>query len=416
MKSSELPEQEWRPKMAIRERSGAIAEARLAARLGLLAVVALCVLFSFQPALAQPYPRVWQQVFPPVAPPAIAAEQAYDEARQVTVSYGGASAAEDALGDTWLWDGQAWTQQDVTGPGPRRAASMAYDSQRKVCVLFGGMDDNQDTWEWDGTKWSLRATNGPPPTLWGAMAYDRASGRTVLFGGVLCNLLCGPNPAHTWEWDGIQWTNVAQSGPQRRQAHSLAYDEVRKVTVLFGGWINNTTFLDDTWLWDGSAWTQAMAAGPNARNSASLAWDSHRGTLVLFGGEAIGVGSVSDTWEWDGAAWTQRLSGTPSPRSAGGLTYDRVRRQFVLHGGFNGRGLLQETWLLRFIETWVDYAYSGFQIGSFDLPFQTLAGGVNSAPIGSDIMIKPGTGFESITIGKPLTLRAPLGPVTIQGK
>src|SRR5882672_83183 len=44
------------------------------------------MLLTGQLASSQTYPRIWQQVFPPAAPPTRNAAVAYDEARRVTVS------------------------------------------------------------------------------------------------------------------------------------------------------------------------------------------------------------------------------------------------------------------------------------------------------------------------------------------
>jgi hypothetical protein len=337
----------------------------------------------------------------------------YDEARQVTMAYGGGTRGTPEITKTWLWNGQAWTQLNVSGPGERWGAQLVYDSQRQVCVLYGDGDENRETWEWDGSHWNLRATTGPPPTVGGGMAYDRRRGRTVLFGGKLCST-CGLNPANTWEWDGNQWTMVSQTGPSRRDGHSMAYDEVREVTVLFGGEDNSNAYLGDTWLWDGTTWTEAGAGGPIGRSGYGMAWDANRRVVVLFGGGSS-AGYLSDTWEWDGAAWTQRSSGTPSGRTVDGFAYDRLRRQFVLHGGRNQPGGIQETWLLKFIETWIDPNYLGTEQGSPTQPFRTLAPAVTAAPAGSELMLKPGTFIENITITKPLSLFAPQAPATIQG-
>src|SRR5438105_4854819 len=77
------------------------------------------------------------------------------------------------------------------------------------------------------------------------MSYDSARERTVLFGGYL--FLSGKDLdfGDTWEWDGEDWTQVADIGPFSRQWHSMAYDSKRNRVVLFGG--NRVGFLGDTW-------------------------------------------------------------------------------------------------------------------------------------------------------------------------
>jgi hypothetical protein len=42
------------------------------------------------------------------------------------------------LGDTWEWNGSAWTRAATTGPAGRTLQAMAYDPSVKKVVLFGG--------------------------------------------------------------------------------------------------------------------------------------------------------------------------------------------------------------------------------------------------------------------------------------
>src|SRR4051812_23678127 len=77
----------------------------------------------------------------------------YDSARGVTVLFGGVASLNNRLGDTWEWNGTAWTQRAVTGPSPRSGHAMVYDSARGVTVLFGGntfAGYSGETWEWNG--------------------------------------------------------------------------------------------------------------------------------------------------------------------------------------------------------------------------------------------------------------------------
>jgi hypothetical protein len=80
---------------------------------------------------------------------------------------------------------------------------MAYDSARAVTVLFGGHDGayNGETWEWNGTAWSQKVAPGPSPRTAHVMVYDQFRGVTVLFGG-----FDGSYLDDTWEWDGVSWT------------------------------------------------------------------------------------------------------------------------------------------------------------------------------------------------------------------
>jgi hypothetical protein len=64
---------------------------------------------------------------------------------------------------------------------------MVFDSTRERVMLFGGDSQHAfrgDTWAWDGTAWTCVATGGPSPRVDHALAYDATRRRVVLFGGV----------------------------------------------------------------------------------------------------------------------------------------------------------------------------------------------------------------------------------------
>lgn len=181
---------------------------------------------------------------------------------------------------------------------------MAYDSNRGRTVLFGGIDANGiplgDTWEWDGQNWTQMADTGPLARSLTGLAFDSKRNQTVLFGGHGLRVQ-GLFFGDTWGWDGESWTQLADSGPGKRSGHALAFDSDRQRVVLFDGALRG-----DTWEWDGEAWTQAAETGPPPRTLHSMAYDSNRKRTVLFGGvDPSGTIVFGDTWEWDGAVWTQ---------------------------------------------------------------------------------------------------------------
>lgn len=239
-----------------------------------------------------------------------------------------------------------WFLSASNAPSPRRYHTLVYDSGRQLCVLFGGSDaipdhENGETWEWNGTTWIQRTTTGSIPARWGhAMAYDSVRDVTVLFGGFLPG-----DDGETWEYDGNTgaWTQRATTGPRPRRVHAMAYDSLRGVTVLFGGLsfdgpTNQDIYLADTWTWNGTSWTQITTAfSPTARALHSMAFDANRGVVVLFGG--VTPSAVGDTWEWNGLAWTQRGVSGPFAGGANGLAYDSLRQLTVLFQG-------HETWAL----------------------------------------------------------------------
>ena len=177
------------------------------------------------------------------------------------------------------------------------------------------------------------------------MAYDSLRGVTVLFGGYQ-----GPSNNETWEWDGYNWLyRPTSNGPGARYSHAMAYDSGRHVTVLFGMFV--VTFNDvhghhipighsDTWEWDGGTWTKRTAESCGCqvgRFGHAMAYDSARSVTVLYGG-TWPFGGDNKTYEWDGAlgVWMTRSSeGSINPgwKIGHAMAYDSARRLTVLFGG-----------------------------------------------------------------------------------
>jgi hypothetical protein len=68
-------------------------------------------------------------------------------------------------------------------------------------------------------------------------------------------------------------------------------------------------------------------------------------------------------------------------------------------------------WLRRAV--WVDFSHRGTELGTFELPFNTLSEGVNAVIEGGILRIKAGSGNEPLTISKKMRIEAFGGIVTI---
>jgi len=135
---------------------------------------------------------------------------AYDLARTRVVVFGGVD-GEDDQGDTWEWDGTHWTQVADTGPAPCRDAGLA--SGAEGVVLFGGTEAVPATpglsaalgltWEWREQHWTQRQDIGPAPRSGHTLASDIDRGRVVLFGGLADDSTGSGTPGvltgDTWE-------------------------------------------------------------------------------------------------------------------------------------------------------------------------------------------------------------------------
>jgi hypothetical protein len=198
------------------------------------------------------------------------------------------------------------------------------------------------TWRELGTPGSP-----PPPRYHGQMAYDSARSRAVLYGGWLKT--GGFDWNRVWEWDDASWTPLPTvTSPGERSGSAMAFDSVRGLVLLVGGYGGGTTYFNDVLSWDGTLWQSRGAAPWSARSMHSVAFDSARGRLVLFGGYNYHQGVIyPDTWEYDGSSWTLVASSGPAPRLAHRLAYDPTRGRVVLFGGCSDLGcatLLGDTW------------------------------------------------------------------------
>ncbi len=271
----------------------------------------------------------------------------HDAARGVAVLFGGVKSGPIRLGDTWEWDGSAWTQVSTSGLGGegRSHFGIAYDSTQELTFVFGGMGPvsrfNNDLWQWDGVSWTMAPVSGDSPQArnGAAMAFDAARGVLVLFGGETSSAWV----RDTWEYDGSAWTRVATSGPSARAYAAMAYDPVREVTVLFGG---GPTPQEDTWEWDGVSWASRSVSAPPERSFPAMTYDSDRQAMVVFGGTTFGPTSYDDTWQFDGATWAQLDASGPSRRYSTAFTFDADRNNAVLFGGLDGSRFHSDTWVL----------------------------------------------------------------------
>jgi len=124
------------------------------------------------------------------------------------------------------------------------------------------------------------------------------------------------------------WRKVGGSTlPDGRYLQAVAFDETRRVAVMFGGLTTDTSTSNlsasqETWEWSLTTgeWTNRTATGttPAARSGAAMAFDSQRNKIVLFGGRAGSGFNYQDTWEWDptGGTWTDLTTSGSRPADA----------------------------------------------------------------------------------------------------
>lgn len=283
---------------------------------------------------------------------------------------------------TFGQNGFVWVQKNPAhSPTPRILPAMAYDESRGKVVLFGGVLSDfstylNDTWEWDGIDWHQVASTGPAVRYHHSMVYDRVSKKIVMFGGANNNLSTAYND--TWEWNGTTWTQVAATGPANRKLHRMVYDPRRKKVLLFGGQNYVGSLYGDTWEWDGNSksWTQVSSTGPGARSSYAMCYDAANGKVLLFGGDSGSPTSYNDTWEWDGTNWSQLSVSGPGSRCYHCMVYHFCLNRVILYGGFMGgtQPYLDDTWEWDG-ETWTQVSTPGaLKHINFDLSYDIIRG------------------------------------------
>lgn len=339
----------------------------------------------------------WHQINSATHPPSLPdCAMTYDHNRQRTVLL--ARAAFQATPETWEWDGSDWSQRTSMQPQALAHISLAYDQARARTVAQGtDLSMVPSTWEWDGVQWAANQPASQPFAVAGKLAYDAARDETIFFGGEDpqgWGIVHDPVETQAWngvdwhyrdignqhpwedsprgiaavtsrgvivlagkgtlEWDGSHWIHHLPTGyGPYSDGHAVAFDSLRDVVVLFGGWYSGgigatggwSGPVDLTYEWNGIGWAHIQPpTSPPARHRHAQAFDDQRGETVLFGG--VNINELGDTWGFDGSTWTQHQPSTSPPSRGGhGMAYDPVRAVTVLHGGRAGNADLGDTWL-----------------------------------------------------------------------
>jgi hypothetical protein len=265
--------------------------------------------------------------------------------------FGGVDANGTDLAD--LWSFGATRVRDRTpstlAPSPRTDAAMLYDGDRTI--LFGGLAPDfswlGDTWIWDGDAWTPVATAVSAPPLEQPILVSGSAGPLLFSGG-----LNTTGEAELWRWIGSDWERADQASPDRpraRVATAAASDPISGELVLFGGFEYDPDFIElplrDTHLF-GTAWREVFPVdAPVERWSHAMAADLEH--VFMFGGTGPGFFGSDELWSWDGTAQNWTLVAPSGSRPPGRLEhamiFDPLRARVMIHGGFDGTGL-RDAW------------------------------------------------------------------------
>jgi N-acetylneuraminic acid mutarotase len=204
--------------------------------------------------------------------------------------------------------------------------------------MFGGKHgttDLNDTWSYSTGQWTkLEPATAPPVRTFAGAAYDMDRNRVVLYGGsqVSADSTTAVNLYDTWEFDGTDWHQVGENGPQFIKP-ILAYDEARHQMLMIAEAIG--TLAPHMFVFDSSngSWTELTGLTlPACVNDGVMRYQPSTQTVIFHGG--VCSSADSGTYEWDGSTWTKLDPETKAPFTGGSAAaYDALRAQTVMFGG-----------------------------------------------------------------------------------
>jgi hypothetical protein len=267
---------------------------------------------------------------------------AFDPDRQHVVMFGGLSynSPQDPFGDTWVWDGDRWSQRRISpAPTPRSSAAFGSDPDSRTLLLYGGMDGVaglSDTWAWDGTTWSQKLGARAAADVQPGMMYDAASARLILVAD-----------GQTFSWQNESWQ--ALSGVAHLDnllgIGALSYDRGRSRGLLLAIQETPDRVGEFAYEWDGLGWRSLDGwSAPNVIEG-GLAYDTHRRGLLRV--DYSNADQYNTLCAVEGTA-LRPLAAPGNPAVANpAIVYDEERRQLLLVGnqfGDSANAAIQ-TWL-----------------------------------------------------------------------
>ncbi|HZQ49278.1 MAG TPA: hypothetical protein VFB69_03120 [Candidatus Dormibacteraeota bacterium] len=284
----------------------------------------------------------WRRRHPAHSPPARESGlMAFDASDDRVILFGGLScpppSPNDAIGcdysatanhlsDTWMWNGDDWSQaRTAHSPTVPYFAStldgLGSDPVRHQVLLLSFVTPVNSsliaaTWTFANGDWTeLHPKHSPRNMAFAGPAFDAVSGRLLVeqsrgphvdcFSGP-----CPPGPTHdaTWAWDGSDWSDLGTDVGTPHGYGTLLEAGGRGVVMLMDGGLER---------WDGKRWG-SVAPGPwvdrTIRTDWTAAFDAASGQLLVYGGRVFETNHLEgDTFGWNGSAWRKLMAAPPSP-------------------------------------------------------------------------------------------------------
>lgn len=317
----------------------------------------------------------------------------YDSHRDQAVVFGG-RAFETVLGDVWRLHAalgrRRWERVPTTnsGPGLRWLHAAAYDAGTDRMIVFGGSTGyttpcQNDVWILPGAMggsppltWiKLAVTAGPAPRAEAGAVYDAARNQLFVHGGHDCVapihddlwVLSNANGIGRSEWRKVS-TSRREPSPGARRNHTLAYDHIADLLILYGGTVG---YGRSAAAHGNDVWVLASANGPTPewRKSEPLGHpppplafhhafhDPITNRMLVVGVRSVATQrdvEIDEVWMLIGArgapaqpVW-RRLSVPGSPRITSFVgAYDPESNQALIFGGYTGARSTSGIYLLR---------------------------------------------------------------------
>lgn len=279
------------------------------------------------------------------------------------ILYGGEGVDGADLFDTWIWNGQSWTQAQPGTTSPHLFSPLlAFDGSRHQLVLIGatiadptrGVQPTQ-TWIWANGAWAELHPANAPNSFSGdsTLADDAATGHLLLYADIPQGYVA---THEMWSWDGHDWSRMAlPSGPFYQAPRSIVPAPDGGVIGLGGVTLGNLR-LGAVYRWSGSGWQTVSVSGTPVSVRAA-AYDPVARRTVLVGSttpDNPDLAPNSDsTFVFDGHQWT--ATRLPSPligRVGAGLAWYAGGCTLLLWGGVEGHGNMFVPHPISYADTW----------------------------------------------------------------
>ncbi len=149
-----------------------------------------------------------------------------------TILFGGRAANGTPLGDTWVWNGAAWSSRrrwTIAAVRPCDGLRCGARRDRAFWRRECGRQKLNDVWEWNGAWQQKFPAVSPPARAYAALSsLDVATPGVAMFGG----LGAAAQLNDTWIWNGTTWKQASHPGGRTDAAPACGHGLRQRVTQV----------------------------------------------------------------------------------------------------------------------------------------------------------------------------------------